>query len=208
MIKVKICGLRRAEDVAYVNAHLPDYVGFIFAPSKRRVTMEEAVKLSEMLQERIKTVGVFVNESLEKVLTTSEACNLHVLQLHGDEPPAYVKALKKAAPGKTVWKAVRVKEPGSIEVLGQYEADAYLLDAYVEGTYGGAGVAFDWNLAAAAQKYGNIILAGGLNLQNVREAIGIVKPFGVDISSGVETDGWKDESKIKDFIYSVRRNVY
>jgi phosphoribosylanthranilate isomerase len=208
MVKLKICGLRRNIDIEYVNRHLPDYIGFIFAESKRQVEPEQVKLLTGQLDYRIKKVGVFVNAALDKVLHTVDLCGLDVVQIHGDESPEYIYELKSKLKGTEVWKAIRVKDADSIKTMKAYNADAFVLDAYVDGCYGGAGKTFDWSLAIEAKNYGNIVLAGGLNLKNVREATGLVHPFAVDISSGVETDGFKDEEKIKDFIYSVRRNVY
>lgn len=208
MIKLKICGLRREEDVLYVNKHLPDYIGFVFAESRRRVEPELVENLGELLHPKIKRVGVFVNEEMDKVSQIAELCKLNVVQLHGDESSQYFEKLKNRLSGIEVWKAIRVKDENSIKCMLAYKADAFVLDAYVDGSYGGAGRTFDWNLAMEAKKNGNVILAGGLNLKNIKEALGIVHPFAVDISSGVETDGFKDEGKIKDFIYSVRGNVY
>lgn len=208
MIKVKICGLRREIDIEYVNRYRPDYIGFVFAQSKRRVEPKEAKRISEFLDCRIKKAGIFVNEKLENIIKTVGICGLDVVQIHGDETTEFINKLKEEKNGVEVWKAVRVKDEESIKILETYHADAFLLDAYVEGSYGGAGKAFDWNLASLAKKYGKIILAGGLNLSNITEAIRIVQPFAVDISSGVETEGFKDEEKIKNFVYSVRGNVY
>jgi phosphoribosylanthranilate isomerase len=208
MVKVKICGLRREIDIEYVNMHKPDYIGFIFAESKRQVDPEEIKRITKTLDSRIKKAGVFVNESLENMIKTIENCGLNIVQLHGGESCKLIDKLRKKAKHVELWKAVRVKDEESLKELEDYSVDAFLLDAYVEGFYGGLGKTFDWNLAVQAKKYGKIILAGGLNLENIQEAIRLVQPFAVDISSGVETEGFKDESKIKKFIYSVRKNAY
>jgi len=207
--KVKICGIRRECDIEYVNLHLPDYIGFIFAPSKRRVTREYTNFLTTKLDKRIKKAGVFVNEQLEEVIKTAKECSLDFVQIHGDETPEYISCLKSSLKVNTkIWKAVRVKNEDSIKSIEKFDADSFVLDAYSEDSYGGLGKVFDWKLAVEAKKYGNIILAGGLNLQNVAEAIKIVQPFAVDVSSGVESEGVKDEYKVKKFIYSARYNVY
>lgn len=207
MVKVKICGIRRQEDIEYVNAHMPDYIGFIFAKSKREISPLQAGMLASNLNKSIKKVGVFVNEDISKIIETAGECRLDVVQVHGDETPEYILNLKSKLKME-VWKAVRVKDEKSLERLKDYEADKFVLDAYNESSYGGAGKVFDWNLAVEAKKYGDIILAGGLDPQNIKEAVSIVQPCIVDVSSGVETDGWKDGGKIKDFIYSVRYNMY
>jgi phosphoribosylanthranilate isomerase len=208
MIKVKICGLRREIDIEYVNRQKPDYIGFIFAESKRRIEPKEASRISTSLDRRIKKAGVFVNEKFENIVETVGICGLDIVQIHGDETTEFISRLKEEINGVEVWKAIRVKDEESIKILETYQADAFLLDAYVEGSYGGAGKSFDWNLASLAKKYGKIILAGGLNLSNITEAVRIVQPFAVDTSSGVETEGFKDEEKIKSFVYSVRRSEY
>jgi len=212
--KVKICGLRRREDIEIVNIHLPDYAGFVFAESKRKVTPELAKELSGMLDKRVKSVGVFVNEKPETVLDISIECDLDVVQLHGDETPAFIKELKKNKIQSAIWKGIRVQDSRSIRSIQDYNIDepnveAFVLDAFAEGVYGGTGSTFDWKLAREAGKFGRIILAGGLNVHNLREAIAAVRPYAVDVSSGVESCGYKDESKIRDFICTARGwNIY
>ena len=208
MTKIKICGLRREKDIEFVNNHMPDYVGFVFAESKRRISPEEGKILINSLDRRIKKAGIFVNESLKNILRTILTCKLDIVQLHGEETKEFVKTLKQEMKNVEVWKAVRVKAGDEIKTLEGFKADAYLLDAYSEGSYGGAGKTFDWHLAVKAKEYGRIILAGGLQLSNIKEAVGLVQPYGVDISSGVETEGFKDSEKIKSFIYAVRRDTY
>jgi len=233
MVKIKICGIRREEDVRCVNTHLPDYVGFVFAKSRRQVSPLEAKMLAGSLNASIKKAGVFVNEEASKIAEIVAECGLDVVQLHGDETPEYIVDLRlklgrlnqkgrpllasgppepeKAAPfgpKVEIWKAVRVKDKSSLDKLKNYEADKFLLDAYSEGNYGGTGETFDWSLAVEAKKYGSIVLAGGLNSQNIKEAVSIVKPCVVDVSSGVETDGRKDEAKIRDFINMARYHAY
>lgn len=210
MTGVKICGLRRKEDIEYVNRYMPQFIGFIFAESKRRVTKEWAKVLRDELLPGIRAVGVFVNEDLEKVAQIVKYTGLDCVQLHGDETPEYIGQLmivmKENKDKKIeIWKGIRVKNKDSLRVMSEYSTDAFVLDTYVEGSYGGSGSVFDWHLAALANEYGKIILAGGLNPQNVKEAVERVKPFVVDVSSGVETDGFKDEVKIKEFIRNVRQ---
>jgi phosphoribosylanthranilate isomerase len=205
MTKIKICGLKRIEDVQYVNKYLPDYIGFVFAESKRKVTMEQAAELREGLDSRIKAVGVFVNESLDKVVEIAEKCRLDAIQLHGDEDGLYVEKLKGSIKSVEIWKAIRVKDESSLLLLNEYKVDAFVLDAFVEGAYGGVGKVFDWKLAKLAKEYGRIIVAGGLSVDNVSGAVELVMPYGVDVSSNVETDGVKDELKIQGFIEKVRK---
>lgn len=210
MTKIKICGLKRMADIQYVNEYLPEYIGFVFAQSKRRVSLEQAKTLKKDLDPRIKTVGVFVNEDIENIIEIVTECSLDCIQLHGDENPQYIDTLRNSLNSHPtensieIWKAVRVKDESSISILNSYKVDAFVLDAFVEGSYGGAGKVFDWNLANQAKAYGKIFVAGGLNIENVSNAVQTVKPYGVDVSSGVETNDCKDEVKIKHFIEKVR----
>ena len=208
MSKVKICGVKRQDDIKYINRYLPEYVGVVFANSRRQVSPENAKALIANLDKRVKAVGVFVNEPTERVLEIAHKCKLDVVQVHGDETPEYIYALKKQFDSYRkkvdVWKAVRVRNKDSVEQIKHYNADAFVLDAFVEGSYGGAGKTFDWEVAVEAGKYGRIILAGGLNIKNVHDAIRSVEPTAVDVSTGVESDGMKDEDKIKRFICRVR----
>ncbi|MFZ5987170.1 MAG: phosphoribosylanthranilate isomerase [Bacillota bacterium] len=209
MTGVKICGLRRKEDIEYVNCYLPHYIGLVFAKSKRQVSKELAADLRAELASDIKAVGVFVNEDALEVAEITRYCGLDCIQLHGDESPEYIESLKEALHGENIkrveiWKAVRVRDEESVKSMSLYDVDAFLLDTYVEGSFGGAGKTFDWELACLAKKYGKIILAGGLDTGNVSGAVGMVRPFAVDVSSGVETDGFKDEVKISSFIKEVK----
>ena len=210
MTCVKICGLRRKEDIDYVNIYKTQFAGFVFAESRRKVSKETARMLVKALLPQIKSVGIFVNEKKETVAEIVKYTGLDCVQLHGDETPEYVEKLKELLGRITekrieIWKAVRVKNKESLEIISEFDVDAFLLDAYVEGSYGGAGAVFDWQLAAdVAAGHERIILAGGLNPENVKTAVAKVKPYGVDVSSGVETDGFKDAEKIRDFIMKVR----
>ncbi|HEX9061747.1 MAG TPA: phosphoribosylanthranilate isomerase, partial [Clostridia bacterium] len=208
MPKIKICGIRRQQDISYVNKYLPEYIGFIFAESKRRVFPDTAAKLVEELDPKIAKVGVFVNESIDTVVSVSNECCLDVVQIHGDETPQYIVELKEKLytnnPDIKVWKAIRVKDSESLAGMKEYEVDAYVLDSFVEGSYGGSGKTFDWNLAREARSFGKVVLAGGLDSYNAWQAVAKVQPCIIDISSGVETDGYKDENKIREFINTVR----
>lgn len=206
MVKVKICGIKMKIDVSCINKYLPEYAGFVFASSARQVDAQTAKALAAYLDDRIKKVGVFVNENVHRVVEIAAECGLDAVQVHGDEPPVYFAKLRELLCSKPVeiWKAMRVKDRDTINEMSCYDVDAFVLDAYNENSYGGAGKAFDWDIAAKAGKRGRIILAGGLNPQNVSEAVRIVRPFAVDVSSGVETGGYKDISKIRDFINAAR----
>lgn len=200
MTKVKICGLTREVDIEYVNTLMPDYVGFVFASSKRQLSVVDASKLAKLLKPGIKKVGVFVDEEMAVVTETARICGLDVLQLHGSETPDYCRRLE----GYEIWKAFRVAGEESIREIGEYNVDGVLLDSFSSSQHGGTGMTFDWNLAAAVAKERFTILAGGLGPENVKAAIDIVKPAVVDVSSGVETGGVKDYLKIKKFIENVR----
>lgn len=204
-VKVKICGIRRKEEIDFINSCLPDYIGFIFAESRRRVSPEQVRELSRGLDGSVKKVGVFVNESSRRIIEIAGYCGLDALQLHGDESGEYVKEIKKL--GFEVWKAVRVKDEESLEGIDRHFADVLVLDSFVPGSYGGAGISFDWKIAAGISKNIKIFLAGGLNPVNVADAVKMVKPYGVDTSSGVETDGWKDGDKIREFVGNAKRSV-
>lgn len=196
MVKVKICGLRRMEDIDYVNKLKPDYAGFVFAKSKRQVAAEHARQLVEKLDRSIQAVGVFVNEDMEVVKEVAAYVGLEVLQFHGSETPEYVKAFS----GITVWKAAGIKSPENLEPLGRYEVDALLLDS----SSAGSGQCFNWNIIKGYKPEKPIILAGGLDSSNISSAIAKVRPYGVDVSSGVETGGFKDYKKIREIIDKAR----
>lgn len=204
MCNIKICGIRRLEDVHLLNRYLPEYAGFIFAPSLRRVSLEEAKVLCGSLCAKINKVGVFVNSSVEEMGSIAAECGLDVLQLHGEEPQECIEELKDRVEGVKIWKAVRVSGPESIDALKEYRADGFLLDSYSKGSHGGTGTTFDWTLISGIPQKYDIILAGGLNSENVREACRRVRPFCLDTSSGVETGGFKDGQKIREFIDAVR----
>lgn len=201
-VKIKICGLRRYQDIDYVNELKIDYAGFVFASSPRMVDLPYAGKLIARLDKSIKKVGVFVNQSRDFIKKACCELGLDVVQLHGDEGPDEVAAY--ADYGVEVWKAVRVKKAEDLLSAGIYRADGILLDAAVQGCYGGTGHTFDWSLLEGVSFDAKLILAGGLNPHNVYQAIARVRPQVVDVSSGVETGGFKDYRKIKEFVERVR----
>ena len=205
-MKLKLCGIRRPEDVRYLNACPPDYAGFVFAESRRRVTADEARALAAALAPGILPVGVFVNAPAEDVLRTAEAARLAVLQLHGDEDAAYLRALRAGGWRGPVWKAVRVRAAEDLAAAEALGADALLLDAFSPAAYGGTGRTADWALIAAHRPRLPFFLAGGLHAGNLPEAVRTVRPDGVDLSGGVETDGCKDAQKIQE-IYDLIRGV-
>ena len=198
MSKVKICGLSRMADIEAVNYSMPDYIGFVFAPSRRRIDPQTAAALKAKLAPRIATVGVFVNESVATVSSLCKNGLLDVVQLHGDEDAEYIRRLKEDC-GCRVIKSIGVGDELPPLVI---EAD-YLLFDTLSAQRGGAGRAFNWNLL---QGYEGppYFLSGGLTPDRVCEALNLLAPYCVDVSSGVETNGVKDVGKIDQFIRSVR----
>lgn len=196
---VKICGIqtREATKVAVTNG--ADFIGFVFAESKRKIDPSIAANIAEFIPDEVKKVGIFVNESIEKICEIAEIVGLDYIQLHGDEKPEFAKQL----PYKVI-KAFSIEDT-NLQDIQSYPCDYYLLDS-PKGKYrGGNGKTFNWNLIHELDiDRSKIILAGGLTSENVREAISIVEPIGVDVSSGVETNGVKDFEKIKQFIKSAK----
>lgn len=198
MVKIKLCGLKRDCDIEYANELLPDYIGFVFAPgSKRYVTQEQAERLSEKLDKRIIPVGVFVDEEPETVASLLERGIIRAVQLHGQEGDAYIGRLRRLT-NCTIIKAFQVKEEADVILANASTADYVLLDSG-----GGTGEAFDWSLLEKISR--PYFLAGGLTSQNVEIAFGLLHPYGVDASSSLETDGYKDKNKMTVFVKAVRQ---
>ncbi|GJQ24663.1 MAG: phosphoribosylanthranilate isomerase [Planctomycetia bacterium] len=201
MMRVKICGITNSEDAQDAVALGADALGFVFAKSSRRVTKERAKDIIEHLPPFVSPVGVFVDEAVEAIKGICNFCSIHTVQLHGNEDPLYVYDLK----GYTIVKAFRIREEDDLEPLANYKPHAFLLDSYVKGVMGGTGVPFKWEIARQAHKYGTVILSGGLTPENVREAIHIVQPYAVDVSSGVESSpGKKNKVLMKRFIMNAK----
>jgi phosphoribosylanthranilate isomerase len=196
--KVKICGITNPADAQAAVEAGADALGFIFyEKSPRYVALKQAAEISRQIPPFIMRVGLFVNAQADFVLRAIGDCGLTMLQFHGDEAPEFCTQF-----GLMNMKAFRVHGPETLKEIPQYKTDAYLLDAYSSTTLGGTGEKFNWDLAVEAQKFGKpIFLAGGLTPSNVVEAIRKVHPFGVDVSSGVESaPGKKDHAKVKAFI--------
>ena len=234
--KIKMCGISKVETIPAIVEAKPDYMGLVFAPSKRQVTVEQAKTLvaelhkqyekacgevtvpmntdtaqdsqdsQEFVQgnsnfEKIKTVGVFVNETVENLLKIAEEVKLDVIQLHGDEDETFIQSLKECT-NVEVWKAVQVRSAADAEKWIDSSADMLLFDAYHKDERGGTGEVFDWS---SLDEFGRpFMLAGGMDSTNVARAIRTVRPYGIDISSGIETEGVKDDEKIKAFTNIVR----
>ena len=201
-IKIKVCGTTNLKDALFAVESGVDAIGFIFyKKSPRYILQKDAKDIVAKLPPFVETVGVFVNETSDRVNRIAEQCKLTAIQLHGDESPAFCRRIKRR-----VIKAFRVKDTNSFKGMADYDVSGFLLDSYNEESKGGTGKTFDWNLALRAKKQGPIILAGGLNPYNVYTAIHRVKPYGVDVCSGVEkSPGIKDSVKIDEFIKSVRK---
>lgn len=202
MPRIKLCGISSVKDVDVINEVQPDYIGFIFAPSRRQVTWDKAQQIKERLSPFIKTVGVFVDESTDVIIKIARSLPLDVVQLHGEESEDDIKAIKKAT-GCAVWKAVHVKNKNSVEKFKDSSADMLLLDTFSKNAAGGTGDSFDWSLLENLKR--PFILAGGLSSKNIARAIRNTAPWGVDISSGIESGGIKDESKIRKIMTIIRR---
>ncbi len=199
MTEIKLCGLRRPLDIVAANGLKPEYIGFVFArKSKRYVEPEKAMELKQLLLPDIKAVGVFVNEELSVVADLLNKGVIDVAQLHGSESEEYVAELKKAT-GKPVIRAFKVATAEDVVAAVTSSADYILLDAGA-----GDGVTFDWSIVKDVKK--PFFLAGGLNHGNVADAVAAVHPYAVDVSSGIETDGFKDIDKMTAFVKAVRKD--
>ena len=208
--KVKMCGISKVETIPAVVEAKPDYMGLVFAPSKRQVTVEQAKILIEELHKQcinhydtkvVKTVGVFVNETLDNLVRIADTANLDAVQLHGDEDEAFIQSLKERT-NVEVWKAVQIRSAADAEAWIDSSADMLLFDAYHKDERGGMGEVFDWSCLDEFER--PFMLAGGIDSTNVARAIRTVRPYGIDISSGIETEGVKDDEKIKAFTNIVR----
>ena len=201
-VKIKICGMTNLKDALLAAESGADAVGFIlYKESPRSISQKEVKEIVVQLPPFVETVGVFVNETSDKVNRIAEKCRLTTVQLHGEESPAFCRRIKRR-----VVKSFRVKDANSLKGMSGYCVSGFLLDSYSDESRGGTGQIFDWNLALRAKKQGPVILAGGLNPYNVYTAIHRVKPYGVDVCSGVEkSPGTKDSTKINEFIKSVRK---
>lgn len=201
MTNIKICGLSRLEDIHAVNDAKPQYMGFVFAKSRRQVSPETAATLRSALDDDIIPVGVFVNAALELIVSLVQRGVISMVQLHGNEDEAYIHTLKKAI-NVPIIQAVSMESPGDAQRMDASPADFLLLDH--KG--GGTGTQWDWNLLGDLQK--PFFLAGGIHIENVTEAIRKTSPFAVDVSSGVETNGYKDYDKIQTIVRSVQHVKY
>ena len=209
MVKVKICGMRRVEDIEMANKYNPDYIGFVFAESPRKVSYEQAKELSCLLSDEIVPVGVFVNEHMKLIVDLFREGIIEIAQLHGDEDEKYIKDLKDKSIEETgkeipVINAIEIKDNTDFNDTVLEWRDS-LSDYFILDSGKGSGKTFDWSLIDKNSEFfkNSIFLAGGLNSENLTSAIEEFNPFAVDLSSSVETDGFKDEEKIKEIIEIV-----
>lgn len=198
-MKIKICGLKRNEDIEYVNEALPDYIGFVFSKSRRQVTLQQAYDLKRDLNSRIKSVGVFVNEPQDMIAELAKNGIIDLAQLHGNEDNVYISKLREKTDGKVkIIKAISISNEFSIDQINEIDADFFLLD---NGS-GGTGKAFDYSLIKNKVN-DRIFLAGGINAGNIKNAVSL-NPYCIDVSSGAEFDGIKDREKIIKLVRSIR----
>ena len=196
MVKVKICGITNLGDALVAAEHGADALGFVFFKgSPRYISPDDARQITLKLPPFITTVGVFVDEDPEEVRRIMNHAAIDVAQLHGHEPP------EACAIGRRVIKAIRIKDLTDLDTLRHYRVSAFLLDTYTPESFGGTGQIFNWEIAVDAKQFGKIVLAGGLNPDNIEKAVRRVRPYAVDVSSGVEErKGKKDHNRLKLFI--------
>jgi len=201
MTKVKICGLKEQQHVRAAVETGADAIGFVFAPSKRQISIEQAHQLAKYVPKGVLKIGVFVNPSVEELRAAVEGVPLDYVQYHGEETPEFIRQQ-----GYPAIKALSVRDEEDVRAAANYNVDYYLFDAPGTDFKGGSGHTFDWTLLEMAGiPREKLILAGGLKAENIAEAVSLVSPYMVDVSSGVETDGIKDEAKINAFIQAVKK---
>ena len=199
---VKICGITTLDTARIVQESRADFIGFVFAPSKRRISPVNAAKITKQLSPKIKKVGVFVNESVENIKHIAKVVGLDYVQLHGDEPAHFASQLPYP-----IIKAFSIHQVDP-KTIHQYPCEYLLIDSPGEKYRGGSGNVFNWSTIDELQiDKSKLILAGGLNETNVQQAIESVQPIGVDVSSGVETDGIKDHEKIQKFLQQTKQKI-
>ncbi len=203
MVKVKVCGITNLGDARVAAKAGADAIGLVFAESPRRVSVERAKEIAAALPQDVLKVGVFVDAGPEEVLRIAREVGLDYAQLHGDEPPEAVAEIRGGGVG--VMKALRVRNAEALAVIEQYGADLFLLDAWSAKARGGTGVRFDWELAKTLIGRDNIVVSGGLDPENVREAIEYFEPYGVDASSSLEErPGKKSGERVRRFVSAAK----
>jgi phosphoribosylanthranilate isomerase len=203
MVKVKVCGIKEPGDARVAAEAGADAIGLVFAESPRKVSVERAREIAAALPEGVLKVGVFVDAEPKEVLRISREVGLDYAQLHGDEEPETVAAIRDSGVG--VIKALRVRDTASLREMVRYDTNFFLLDAFSEKVRGGTGTRFDWELAKAVRGYANILVSGGLTPENVREAIEFFEPYGVDASSSLEEKpGKKNDERVRRFVSAAK----
>ena len=202
MVKVKICGITSERDAAYALEAGADAIGLVFARSPREVSVRKAARIAARVGPWTGVVGVFVNERPAVIRRIARAVGLTAVQLHGDETPADLKALR----GIRRIKAFRISSPSDLEGSGAFDAEAYLFDTRLPNLYGGGGMVFDWGILKTRRFSRPVILSGGLGPGNVARAVRLLSPYGVDVSSGVErSPGKKDPKLIRKFVRNAKK---
>jgi len=203
MVRVKVCGITTPGDARTAAGSGADAIGLVFAESPRKLSAEEAREIASALPGGVLKVGVFVNEEPEEILRIAREVGLDYAQLHGDEGPETVTVLRQD--GVKVIKALRVRGEDSLAEMDDYDADLFLLDAWSEKARGGTGERFDWGLAKSLYGRGNIVVSGGLGPENVREAVRLFEPYGVDASSSLEdAPGKKNKERVRRFVVAAK----
>jgi len=211
MVKVKICGITNLDDAIKACEHGADLLGFVFVEGTPRYAGEDKAKdiisrLPRKHKIRIDRVGLFADDDINRIVEAVSYCDLNYIQLHGQEDLYYCKQLKKRLPDHKILKAIKVKDGSSLKGITDYDGvDFFLFDYFSEDVLGGSGKIFNWDILKARKFNKSFFLAGGLNPKNVASAVRAVKPYGVDVSSGVEKEpGIKDEIKVKEFIANAK----
>ena len=201
MVRVKICGITTIDDALLAVDAGADAIGLVFyEKSPRNLTREQAATIVRSLPPFVQAVGLFVNAAIDHVNDTARFCGLDLVQLHGDESPEYCGLVERR-----VVKAFRIRDVASLEPIKDYRVAGFLLDTWSPDSYGGTGTSFNWEIAREAAKFGPVILAGGLTAGNVVQAVETAGPYGVDVSSGVESSpGKKDPAKVREFIRKAK----
>lgn len=201
MTKIKLCGLRSLSDIAIANQLPIDYVGFVFADSKRKVSVECAMQMKQKLSKEKQAVGVFVNALQEEVVSLCHQRVIDLVQLHGDEDEQYVNILRENI-DQPIIVARRVRSKQEAVTYKNFPGDYLLFDSYVVGSYGGTGHQMDCSCIPKMER--PIFIAGGLSVANVQQIITNLQPYGVDVSSMVEVNNRKDRKKVKEFVHAVK----
>lgn len=207
-MKIKICGIKRSEDVGFANLFMPDYIGFILSKGyKRTVKIDDAKFLAAKVDLKIKKVGVFVDMPAKNVASVADYTGIDIIQLHGEnEDNDYINELRKYT-DKEIWNVFKVKNEEEVLKAEKSIADMILLDTYSEKIAGGTGKKVDTDIILKSGLSRDFVLAGGIDNDNISDILSEIKPFCIDVSSGTETDGVKDPQKMADIIRKIRSEI-